>query len=843
MEPIKPGPEEFGPAGDDSPPRQRPPRDPLTPDFGQHLPVPLARTARLATGEYLLTVNPVDGSEVEIRPPAERGERPRRLTAEQRAASERAGRLPVPSGPAQPAPPLLHRQDEREELVRMIARGRSVRLTGPSGSGRTSLLDVVADDCSDLAPDGVVRLCGLHRTANDLLYDLFYAVHDAAGFRPEGDELLELVREIGAVVVVDDLEFGESALDELLDATPECAFLLAATPDVPAPTADSGIEEVAIGGLDRAGGLELLERAAGRSLTDEERNWAGDLWFESEGLPLRFVQAGALLRRRDQQQAEAEAFDDAGVFDGTQADVPVEVADSPDAPPPSLAEGAAAARLLAAGLGDSARFTLRLAVALGGEVPHQAHLPALIGDTHADAALGELLDSALISPAGVRYRLAAGVRTQLEAAGYADDIEATALTAARHYAWWAGHPSVTPERVCAEADAVLAALAVLVPVTTPPREGEESVTVRLARAAAPAFAAGGHWSAWERALRSGTEASRLAGEVADQAYFHHELGVLALCVGLLDRARAELEASIGLRGAVADKRGSVAGRRALALVDDRSGTRSALLATVGEEVPEARSEESAPPSGAALVPFPQLRLPDDEPATVISHRLPAGAAVPKQRGGLRSLAKRNMVAAGAGALLVAVLGTVVTLGATSHEDADSPSRKAGANPSATQGTGSDSLGADRANSDSGGDTGSATSRPTDPGPDGTLGTSDDPTPPAEEPSASATGTKAGGTSSKPSASTTPGKTSKPTKSTKPTKPTTPPPTDETSEPTGGDSSEPPTDDPTPDPSDTESTEPSTTDSASGPVATNSAEESGSSATSAATQTAPAGGVI
>lgn len=192
-------------------------------------------------------------------------------------------------------------------------------------------------------------------------------------------------------------------------------------------------------------------------------------------------------------------------------------------------------------------------------------------------------------------------------------------------------PSVTPERVCAEADAVLAALTIVVPATTRPVEDEEATAVQLARTAAPAFAAGLHWRAWEGSLHEGAEAARLAGESADRAYFHHELGILALCTGELDRSRSELEASLALRGTIADKRGTVAGRRALALVADASGDVPGLaVATAAEEVPDARHEESAsPPRGiqAALPSFPP------EAETLVSrhgppHRRPAttGAA-------------------------------------------------------------------------------------------------------------------------------------------------------------------------------------------------------------------------
>ncbi|MFF3333770.1 ATP-binding protein [Streptomyces sp. NPDC002888] len=843
MDPNSRGPEEYG---DGHASRPRPSRDPLTPDFGQSAPA-LARTVQLVSGEHLLTVNPVDGSEIELCPPAERPGRPEKLTAAARAETDRAAKPPVPPGPAQPALPLLGRQDEREQLVRLLARGRSVRLTGPAGSGRTSLLDVVAEDCADLAPEGVIRLGGFHRTASDLLHDLFYAAYDAPLYRPERGELLSLVREIGAVVVVDDLEFGGAGLDELLTATPECAFLFAATPDVPAPSAASAVEEVGLGGLDRAGGVDLIERVVGRALTEEESNWAGDLWFESEGLPLRFLQAGALLSQRDDLRAGAVAVDEFGVFEDAP---PVDAApfdfdadDGGRTPLPSLGEAAAPAPLLAARLSDSARATLRFAVALDGEVPHQAHLPALVGDTHADAALGELAACGLVSPAGSRYRLAAGVPAQLAAAGYGDDIEARALAAARHYTWWAGHPSVTPERVCAEADALLAALGVLVPLTSPAAEGEDedegSITVQLARTAAPAFAAGLHWSAWERALRAGAEASRLAGEVAEQAYFHHELGVLALCEGQLDRARAELEASIGLRGALADKRGTVSGRRALALVADRTGDVPGLAAAMaGEEVPDARSEESASPAGgvpAALSAFPQLQPPVSE--TLVTHQASAPSGQPARhgRGGLTGLVRRNLVAVGAGTLLAAVLGTVVTLGATSDNDGKPPSDRVGVNPSASQGLEDGSLGADVPKQDDGnGDTGKATSRPTDPGPDGTFGTTDDPTPTRiDEPSDTPSGTR-GTDETSPSPSRTSPKPTSPKPPSSPTSPTAP------SSPT--DTSPDPTTDPGTPPPSTTPTEPapSTNDTASGPAdsstptnTTASASESGPAQTPSA----------
>ncbi|MGP3972697.1 ATP-binding protein [Streptomyces sp. 8N114] len=635
-----------------------------------------ARAVRLVADQYLVTINPVDGSEIEPCPPGEQRDAPPKLAPRDRPVPETAT-----AAAALPPGSLLERDEERERLSRLLSRGRSVRLTGPAGSGRSVLLDAVAADVASLAPDGVVRLSGYHRTPSDLMYDLFATVHSAPLHRPGKAELVSALSGIGAVVLVDDLEFGGAALDELLQATPECAFLFTANPDVTAPASRSHVEEVFLPGLSRTACIELLERAVHRQLTDDEADWAADLWFDSEGLPLRFVQAGALLRLQGS----------GGVV-------------------PGLSDDVALAPLLAAALPEAGRGALRLALALDGQLPHPDHLPALVGDPQADDSLAELLASGLISPAGGHFKLAAGVAAQLTEAGYAEGGTAYALAAAQHYSWWAGQPSVAPDSVALEADALLAA------VRGAQRGGNSSAAVLLARTAAPVLAAGMRWSAWERVLRCGQEAARASGELAEEAYFHHELGILALSADNPERARSELETALGLRGTLAEQRGMVAGRRALALVTDRlaaTGTPGpppgpAAHPAPGVSAPEGDSPVTTPmaafpePSAHTFTDTPALgaravgAASTDADAATTSVMSAAAAQPPGETlvsatggaadpGGLASSgagggrhgaprgwraftsSKRNMAVAGAGALLAAVVGTVVTLGSATDD--------------------------------------------------------------------------------------------------------------------------------------------------------------------------------
>jgi len=524
------------------------------------------RTGEVVSGEHLLTVGGLEGSEA--RPcPDEWIPEPRRIRSLVQARPElgpspAVGPLALGSGPDLS---LLDREADIAQLLGLLAEGRSIRLVGQAGSGRSALLAAVAEAAAELAPDGVVRLSGHRRTTADLLQDLFAATHYAPDFRPDPDQLAALLSGVGAVVVIDDVEAAGAELEELLATAPDCAFLLSVPPGSPQLALDSRLQDHLVAGLSRAACLNLAARLAGRALDDAERAWAVDLWFESEGLPLRFVRAAALLRQRDVSvDALVAAQEDRNNVFGLVK----EIAEPDDpavleselrrsVPLPSVAESAAPALRLADGLSEQAKTVLRLALAFDGECPTAPHLPALIDVGHGESALQELVDSGLAVSVGGHHRLTEGVLEVLSAHWQAGEI---AYGAAEHFSWWVGHSSVSAKQIAAEAEVIVAAL------LADRDAGRPEDVLRLARAAAPALALSLRWGAWERVLQLGMEAARTVGASPDEAWFHHELGVLAMCLGRPQRASAELESAVALRAAIGEQRGSAAARRMLDLL-------------------------------------------------------------------------------------------------------------------------------------------------------------------------------------------------------------------------------------------------------------------------------------
>jgi hypothetical protein len=207
---------------------------------------------------------------------------------------------------------------------------------------------------------------------------------------------------------------------------------------------------------------------------------------------------------------------------------------------------------------------------------------------------------------------------------------------------------VTEAQIAAEAEVLLAVL------RTDQEAGRHDRVVRLARACAPSFALAMRWGAWERALRFGLESARATESVALEAWFHHELGVLTFCAGAYDRSRAELEASVALRGALADARGTATGRHVLELLDQAVvlGGAAALGAARGREE---RLRRFAPfaarwtPSRSAAGSTPRLR--------------PTGRHALDLRA--QPASRRQLALAAGGVVLMGVLGAGVAIAVTS----------------------------------------------------------------------------------------------------------------------------------------------------------------------------------
>ncbi|MFE0459827.1 ATP-binding protein [Kitasatospora sp. NPDC058965] len=597
-------------------------------DFGQeNLRV---RAGDLVAGRYLVTVGGADGSD--LAPcPADRKPAPRLAVARTRSSAAGPGTGPVGPVALGAAPgdlPLLDREEDVATLLGKLAEGRSVRLVGEAGSGRSALLAAVAEGAGDLAPHGVLRLSGHRRTAADLLQDLYAAAYQSTEHRPDATELPTLLGAVGAVVVIDEVVPDGAELEQLLATAPECAFLIAVAPGSGgALPVGSRLEDHPVTGLSRTACLALTARLAGRPLDETERAWAVDLWFESQGLPLRFVQAAALLRRRDAEvdallAAEEDRHDLFGgaVEPDADADPAVREAElRATVPLPSVAEAAAPALLLLDGLSESAHEVLRLAVALGGECPTAPHLPALIDVDHGESALRELVEAGLAESTGGHHRLTPGVLEALAPVWGIDRMRTEG--AAQHFSWWLGHGSVSAAQIAAEAEVVLGAL------HADRAAGRPEAVLGLARSAAPALALALRWGAWREALDLGGAMARELGSQRDEAWFLHESGVYWFCLGEHGRARAALEAAGALRAMAGDSRAGLASRRLLTLLQQVE------LEPVAAEAP------------TQVTRRPVIRA--------LAERSRQSASV------LRGWSRRNLVLAASGLVVLAVVGTAI----------------------------------------------------------------------------------------------------------------------------------------------------------------------------------------
>jgi NB-ARC domain len=305
-----------------------------------------------------------------------------------------------------------------------------VEFHGPAGVGKTKLLHHLAHDrLTSAFSDGVVYFSAIrHKPVEDLLLHLFDAFYEReATYKSTPVQIRRALQNERALIVLDDVDLERDDVATLMNAAPNCTFLLASTECC---LWGDG-RALALQGLPPDDALALVERELGRLLTREERLAAETLCAALEGHPLRLLQLAALVREDGRSLTDLAA---------------------------RLRIGPAAEALreqaLATCSEQEQRILTVLAVPRGAGLGEQ-HVDALTGIADVAPVLDALQRRKLVQAHSPRYSLTGSLDETLREEW---DLNPWNERALEHFADWAEQQRQAPERVAEEADAILGIL-------------------------------------------------------------------------------------------------------------------------------------------------------------------------------------------------------------------------------------------------------------------------------------------------------------------------------------------------------------------------------------------------
>jgi PASTA domain len=423
--------------------------------------------------------------------------------------------LPVPldSRPRR-YPEHVDRESEAGVVLAAAQEGGVVNVYGEPGIGKTHLLSHVSHDPAGGAlPDGIVHVDALDAPLDDALQALFEEFYDCGdpAVRPSRGSLRRALRDLRALVVVDDLGLQREEAQALLSAAPGCAFVVASTPR----TVWDG-EAIQLAGLPLEFALAIVEQEVGRPLTPEERVEAESLCNALGGHPWRIREAAA--RARDEGRSLAEA---ARALDPTA---------------------------MLAALTSGEEGVLAGLAAVGGGPVGLDHVRELSPVEDVGPVLESLERRHLVLTHSPRYSLPEPLAEEI---GRRTDLEPLRARALEHFTAWAEREP-DPAAVAAERPALLDLL------RWASRTGRDRDAIRLGRAAEDAFAAAGRFGTWGAAVETVLAAARRQGDLHEEAWALHQRGTRTFALDESKAALPDLERARDIRRQIGDRRGEAA---------------------------------------------------------------------------------------------------------------------------------------------------------------------------------------------------------------------------------------------------------------------------------------------
>lgn len=462
-------------------------------------------SGQVAIGNYILQVGDINGGVVNIAPPAAKASFDRRTR-------------PVKLQP-RAFPSLLDRTSETETIKNAIISSMPVSLFAESGMGKTSLLRQAAHlpEIEKFA-DGVVYLGARSVEVNDLLqsiYDIFFVSSD--GQKPTEGQLRADLKDLHALLILDDLTLNREDSAFLLDVMPNSVFILSST--------ERSIwgegQSIDLDGLPEEYSLQLFERELGRLLNVEERPIATKICRILLFHPLRILQTASMIR--EDGLPISEAFTK---LTETRSQSP-------------------ALEITLQKSNETQKKIFSLLAVSGGFALSRTHLTALVASVNFDEEIKSMLGRGFVEAQGASFSLsgeAVSSITQIwDLSGWEDAL-------LDHFSNWL---KTGPQDMLIDqaADTLFHLIK---------RAGEKKQwphVVTLGRSLERIYILRKKWQGWLKILELLRMAARALADRKLEGWVLHQLGSRAMCLGLKDAAQGFLNEALNIRRLIGDKAG------------------------------------------------------------------------------------------------------------------------------------------------------------------------------------------------------------------------------------------------------------------------------------------------
>jgi hypothetical protein len=416
-------------------------------------------------------------------------------------------------------PSLLDRDREAESIKAAMQISAPVSIFGEEGIGKTSFVRRLIH-LPDLPgfPAGVVYLDASRRGLEDLLQYLFDTFYESRSeFKPRDGEIRLALQGLKGLVFLDGLNLARDEIVSLLDAAPDCTFILSS---LERSLWGEG-QSIPLKGLPENDALTLFQRELGRSLNEEELAAARKICALLQGHPLRILQAAELVHE--------SAKPISGLLEELQRESPAK----------------AVLQATLNTLDKPQENVLALLAAAGGTVMPLEHLVSLSSDPDVRKTLQGLIALGLVQAHSPRYSLTGDLGLSLPALL---DLSSGEDTLVNYFiTWLEGQPSQV--LIEESADALIYAVK---------RAGEKqrwTEVIHLGRALERYLILWKRWQAWADILNLILKAARALGDRKVDAWALHQLGSRAMCLGQADQARELLTQALNIRNTIKDKAG------------------------------------------------------------------------------------------------------------------------------------------------------------------------------------------------------------------------------------------------------------------------------------------------